>query len=115
MNITTTVRKLRTYRRNWAQAIRRDYHQKQEGAREILFSLYEISGSIILALEESAKGNFRDKIALKLVQQKLEQLIISQNFHNYDILGEEEMSEIVTPKTKQQIKLMLESLDFLTA
>ena len=115
MNITTTVRKLRKYRRMWAQAIRRDWYQKQEGAREILFSLYEISGSIILALEDSAKGNFRDKIALKLVQQKLEQLIISQNFRNYDLLGQEEMSDIVTDKTKERIKLMLESLDLLTA
>ncbi len=114
MNITT-IRKLRTYRRNWAKAIRRDYYQKQEGAREILFSLYETSGSIILALEESAKGNFRDKIALKLVQQKLEQLIISQNFHNYDILGQEEMSDIVTNKTKEQIKLMMEAMDSLVS
>ena len=113
--IRMTIRKLQSYRKEWASQIRRDWYHKQEGAREILFALYEISGNTILALEASAKGNFREKIAIKLVKQKLEQLIISQNFHNYDILGQEEMCFIVTSETKDHIRIMLEALDDLTA
>lgn len=114
-NIEKTINKLKLYRSGWANGIREGWEHHTKGSAEILFSLYEISGCIILSLEDVLAGHFQDTLPLRLVQQKLENLVISENFHNYDILGQEGISNIVSNGTKHHIRVMMETLETLTA
>lgn len=80
-------------------------------AKEVLFQLYEISGSIILALQALANGNYRDKMAMILV----EKLVKSDEFDLLATLSDEGTCRVITSGTKHHIRVMFQDLDILTA
>ena len=114
-DITRTIHALKLFRSGWANDIRESWHNHMEGSQEISFALYEISGSIILSLQDVLAGRFRDKMALFLVKKKLEELVTSENFKFFDECGKAHICGVVTSGTKQHIRIILETLEVLTA
>ena len=114
-DIKSTIDDLKRYRSGWANDIREGWRNHMEGSQEISFALYEISGSIILSLQDALAGRFRDKMALFLVKKKLEELVTSENFKFFDELGKAHVCGVITTGTKQHIRIMLETLEVLTA
>lgn len=114
-DVKNTIRDLELYRSGWANDIREGWNVAVPGAQEILFDLYEISGSIILSLEDVLDGHFRDKMALHLVKRRLERLVSSKEFRIFDELGRDGFSRVVTTGTKHHIRVMTETLEVLTA
>lgn len=108
--VKNTIRDLKFYRSGWANDIREGWRVDMPGAQEILFELYEISGSIILSLEDVLDGHFRDKMALHLVYDKLERLISSKEFECFDEMGKLGTCFVVTSGTKHHIRVMMEAL-----
>ncbi|MBQ8631042.1 MAG: hypothetical protein IJ479_04900 [Alphaproteobacteria bacterium] len=80
-----------------------------------MFQLYEISGSIILALQTVLEGHYRDKMAMIMVKQKLEKLVKSEKFDELAAMSEAGMCHIITTGTKHHIRVMFETLEVLTA
>lgn len=114
-DVKATVRDLKFYRGGWANDIREGWGIGMPGAEDILFSLYEISGAIILSLEDVLDGRFRDKMALLLVKRKLEKLVSSKEFRIFDEMGRIGMCGVVTNGTKHHIRVMQETIEVLTA
>ena len=114
-HVQKILKELTMYHTGWANDIREGWGVEMKGSREILFSLYEISGSIILSLQDVLLGRFHDKTVLRLVQQKLEKLITSEDFKEFDILGQTHACNVITNGTKHHIRVMLETLEVLTA
>lgn len=113
--VKDTITDLKLYRSGWANDIREGWNFSQPGGREILFALYEISGSIILSLEDVLAGRFRDKMVLHLVKRRLDQLVSSKEFRIYDELGRDGAYRVVTTGTKHHIRVMTETLEVLIA
>ena len=113
-DLKKTISALKTYRSGWANDIREGWSVAVSGAKEIHFALYEISGCIILALEQLAKGSSRDKMAMFMVRAKLEALVKSEIFADFDSLGEAGICNVVTSGTKHHIRVMYDCLDMLT-
>lgn len=113
--VKETIKELKLYRRGWANDIREGWNFSQPDGRDIVFSLYEISGSIILSLEDVLIGRFRDKMALHLVKRRLDQLVSSKEFRIYDELGQAGACDVVTNGTKHHIRVMTDTLEILTA
>ncbi len=114
-DLNGTVRDLKLYRGGWGNDIREGWGVGIPGAQDILFELYEISGCIILSLEDVLDGRFRDKMALLLVKRKLEKLVSSKEFRTFDEMGRIGMCGVVTNGTKHHIRVMQETLEVLTA
>lgn len=114
-DVKQTISDLRLYRSGWANDICEGWNCSIDGAQEITFTLYEVSGSIILSLQAVLAGNFRDKMALYLVKRKLENLVNSDNFKKFDGLGKIHACNVVTTGTKHHIRVMMETLEVLTA
>lgn len=74
----------------------------------------EISGTIILVLEQVLEDHDRDKMAMFMTKSKLEKLVKSQDFDDYAALGEAGMCGVVTTGTKHHIRVMFECLEVLT-
>ena len=113
-NFQKAINDLKLYRSGWANDIREGWVNHMKGSQEILFSLYEISGCIILALENDIAGHFHDKMPLILVQRKLEKLVTSPDFQYFNEMGKEGMCGVVTNATKHHIRVMLKMLEILT-
>jgi len=105
---------LKNYRRGWATQLVIFTKHPEDGAQDLLFSLYEISGSVICALEDVLENKHNEPTALQLVKRKLERLIISKTFQDYDFLAKEDLSYVISDPTKHHIRKMLEILDALT-
>ena len=105
---------LKEYRRGWETQLVIFTKHPEDGAQEILFSLYEISSMVICALEDMLEDKHSEPQALQLVKRKLERLIISKTFQDYDLLGLEELSFVVSKATKHPIRILLQTLDALT-
>lgn len=114
-NVLQQISDLKIYRSGWANDIREGWQFGAEDIQGILFGLYEISGSIILALEQVAKGHYRDKMAMILVQRKLQNLVKSEDFKDYDELCTEGFMSVISSGTKHHIRVMFECLKILTA
>lgn len=114
-DIKKTINELKLYRSGWANDIREGWRNHMKGSQEIEFTLYEVSGCIILSLEDALAGRFRDKMALFLVKKKLEELVVSTDFKFFDELGKAHTCGVVTSGTKHHIRVMMEALEVLTA
>lgn len=106
---------LKIYRSGWANDIREGWQFGAEDIQGILFGLYEISGSIILALEQVVKGHYHDKMAMILVQRKLQNLVKSEDFNDYDELCTKGFMSVISSGTKHHIRVMFDCLKILTA
>lgn len=114
-DVKESINALKLFRSGWANDIREGWDCSIPGAKELTFELYEISGSIILALEQVLAGNYRDKMAILMTKAKLERLVKSEDFDRLSILNEAGLSHVVTNGTKHHIRVMFECLEVLTA
>ncbi len=114
-DVLQQISDLKIYRSGWANDIREGWQFGAEDIQDILFGLYEISGSIILALEQVVKGHYRDKMAMILVQRKLQNLVKSEDFKDYDELCTEGFMSVISSGTKYHIRVMFDCLKILTA
>lgn len=106
---------LKLYRSGWANDIREGWSFGDPKVQKILFELYEISGSIILALEQVVAGSYRDKMAMILVLNKLKDLVKSDAFATYADLNDLGFMHVISTGTKHHIRVMLDCLKILTA
>lgn len=113
-DVKEEINQLQLFRSGWANDIREGWNFGMSGAKEILFELYEVSGSIILALQQIQKGRYRDKMAMILVKNKLQKLVDSETFKEFETMGREGMCRVVTSGTKHHIRVMFEDLKILT-
>lgn len=114
-DVLQQISDLKIYRSGWANDIREGWQFGAEDIQGILFGLYEISGSIILALEQAVKGHYHDKMAMILVQRKLQNLIKSEDFKDYDELCTKGFMSVISSGTKHHIRVMFDCLKILTA
>ena len=114
-DVLQQISDLKIYRSGWANDIREGWQFGAEDIQGILFGLYEISGSIILALEQVVKGHYHDKMAMILVQRKLQNLVKSEDFKDYDELCTKGFMSVISSGTKHHIRVMFECLKILTA
>lgn len=115
-DVKESINALKLFRSGWANDIREGWDCSIPGAKELTFELYEISGSIILALEQVLAGkNYRDKMAMLMTKAKLERLVKSEDFDRLSILNEAGLSYVVTSGTRHHIRVMFECLEVLTA
>lgn len=114
-DVRAEIKALQLYRSGWANDIREGWNTGIPEAKEVLFGLYEISGSIILALQDVENGHYRDKMAMILVRQKLESLVKSQSFDYLSAMAEAGFGGIAGKGTRHHIRVMFQCLDVLTA
>ena len=114
-DVLQQISDLKIYRSGWANDIREGWQFGAEDIQGILFGLYEISGSIILALGQVVKGHYRDKMAMILVQRKLQNLVKSEDFKDYDELCTKGFMSVISSGTKHHIRVMFDCLKILTA
>lgn len=114
-DVLQQISDLKIYRSGWANDIREGWQFGAEDIQGILFGLYEISGSIILALEQVVKGHYHDKMAMILVQRKLQNLVKSEDFKDYDELCTKGFMSVISSGTKHHIRVMFDCLKILTA
>ena len=114
-SIEETIKQLKAYRSGWANDIREGWLFITHGPKDITYELYEISGSIILALENRLAGTGRDKMAMHLTHDKLSNLVKSELFGEFSALGEAGLCGVVTQGTKHHIRVMFECLKVLMA
>lgn len=114
-DVQQQISDLEVYRSGWANDIREGWQFGDEEVQNILLSLYEISGSIILALEQVVNGHYRDKMAMILVKRRLQKLVTSQGFKEYDKLCQRGFMDVISCGTKHHIRVMFDCLDLLTA
>lgn len=113
-DVLQQISDLKIYRSGWANDIREGWQFGAEDIQGILFGLYEISGSIILALEQVVKGHYHDKMAMILVQRKLQNLVKSEDFKDYDELCTKGFMSVISSGTKHHIRVMFDCLKILT-
>ena len=114
-DVLQQISDLKIYRSGWANDIREGWQFGAEDIQGILFGLYEISGSIILALEQAVKGHYHDKMAMILVQRKLQNLVKSEDFKDYDELCTKGFMSVISSGTKHHIRVMFDCLKILSA
>ncbi len=114
-DVKEQINDLQLYRSGWANDIREGWKTGLPGSKELLLDLYQISGCIILALQDVLAGEYRDKMAMTLIRRKLLGLTHSKSYKRFDEMGKEGMCNTITTGTKQHIRIMFECLDILTA
>ncbi|MBQ9731800.1 MAG: hypothetical protein IJV97_01770 [Alphaproteobacteria bacterium] len=114
-DVEETINALKSYRSGWANDIREGWNCGMQGAKEVLYELYEISGTIILALENRLAGSGVDKMAMHMTLNKLEKFVKSELFDEFSVLGEAHACNVVTSGTNHHIRVMFECLEVLTA
>ncbi len=114
-DVVETINNLKIYRSGWANEIREGWNCGVPGAKEILYELYEISGTIILALENRLKGCSGDKMALHMTKDKLEKFVKSEAFDEFSALGEAGLCGVVRSGTRHHIRVMFDCLMVLMA
>lgn len=104
----STVENLKSFRSRFANDIREGWCSHMTGSQEITFALYEIANTLIVAVDEAEKNNWRvhDRMALILVKRKLNMLINSEDFRYFDELGKMQACGCVTSGVKQHIRVM---------
>lgn len=110
-----TVKALKMYRSGWANEIREGWGMGALGAKEILYQLYEISGTIVLAMENRLGGSCVDKMALQMTHDKLEKFVKSDLFDEFSSLGEMGVGGFLRSGTAHHIRVMFEALEKLMA
>ena len=111
-DVKKEIEALKIYRSGWENDIREGWGQNN--AQEILYELYEISNSIIVALQDVLAGHYRGKMAMILTQRKLEKLVKSDKFDELATMSEAGMCHIITTGTRHHIRVMFQDLEILT-
>ena len=114
-DVVETINALKSYRSGWANEIREGWNCGMPGAKEVLYELYEISGTIILALENRLAGSSVDKMAIHMTHDKLTKFVKSELFGEFSALGEAGACGVVRSGTKHHIRVMFECLEVLMA
>ncbi len=114
-DVKETIKSLKLFRSGWANDIREGWNCSMVGAKELTYELYEISGTIILALEQLLEGHYRDKMAMFMTKSKLEKLVKSKDFDWFSAMSDAGHCGVVTTGTKHHIRVMFECLEVLTA
>jgi len=114
-DVKEQIKDLTLYRSGWSNDIREGWTVGIPEARDLLFDLYQISGCIILALEDVLNGCYRDKLPLILVKRKLLNLTHSKTYRHFDEMGKVGICYVVTTGTKHHIRVMMDCLEILTA
>ena len=114
-DVKEQIKELQLYRSGWANDIRENWTVGIPGAKELTFDLYQISGCIILALQDVINGRCRDKMAMIMVKSKLLSLTRSPLYHKFDKVGQAGICNTITTGTKHHIRIMMECLNILTA
>ena len=112
-NAKETISALKIYRSGWANEIREGWTVGTLEAREVLYALYEISGTIILALENRINGVNVDSMAIRMTHDKLKKFVKSDIFDKFSALGEIGACGVITSATKHHIRVMFEALEAL--
>ena len=112
-DVRETIDSLKIYRSGWANEIREGWSCGIPGAKEILYELYEISGTIILAMENRLNGNSVDRCALCMTEEKLEKFVNSKEFDKFSSLSEIGACGVIRSGTKHHIRVMFECLEVL--
>ena len=112
-NAKETISALKIYRSGWANEIREGWAVGTLEAREVLYTLYEISGTIILALENRINGISVDSMAIRMTHDKLQKFVKSDIFDEFAALGEIGACGVITTGTKHHIRVMFECLEAL--
>ncbi len=113
-DVKAQINDLKLYRSGWANDIREGWTEGSSEAKDLLFDLYQISGCIILALQDVLNGHYRDKLTMILVKRKLSNLTHSQTYHRFDKMGEAGICSVISTGTKHPIRVMTECLKILT-
>ena len=111
--VVETISALKMYRSGWANEIREGWGMGMTEAREVLYALYEISGTIILALENRLNGSNVDSMAIRMTHDKLKKIVKSDLFDEFSALGEIGACGVITSATKHHIRVMFECLEVL--
>ncbi len=106
-DVKKEIAALKVYRSGWENDIREGWGQNNE-AQEILYELYEISNSIIVALQDVLAGHYRGKMAMIMTKQKLEKL------DKLATMSEAGMCHVITTGTRNHIRVMFQDLEILT-
>lgn len=114
-SIPEQIKVLKVYRSEWASEIQAGWWADICNSNKLLFELYEISGSIILALQDVEAGIYRDKMPITLVKNKLENLVKSKDFEDHVCLSEMGAGGVITASTQHHIRVMFEIIEFLTS
>ena len=114
-DVRETINALKIYRSGWANDIREGWSCGLPGAKEVLYELYEISGTIILALENRLAGSGVDKMAMHMTHDKLAKFVKSELFSEFSCLGEVGACGVVRSGTRHHIRVMFECLEVLMA
>ncbi len=114
-DVKAKIAEIESFRTELVNTMQEVWNFKNRSAKSILLELYTVSGSIILALNQVEAGNYRDKLAMRLLLVKLKEFTHSEDFLTYDTLGKFGCHKAITPQTKQRIKIMFDCLEFLTA
>ena len=73
-DVQNEINALQSFRSGWANDIREGWNFSTPEAKEVLLTLYEVAGDIVLALQQVQEGHYRDKMAMLLVQKRLEKV-----------------------------------------
>ena len=114
-NAKESISALKIYRSGWANEIREGWSVGRLEAREVLYQLYEISGTIIIALENRINGVNVDSMAIRMTHDKLKKFVKSDVFDKFAALGEIGACGVITTGTKHHIRVMFECLEALMA
>ena len=109
------IQQLKIFRSGWANDIREGWTCSLAGAKELTYELYEIAGTIILAIENRLNSDGGDKMALHMTKAKLEKLIKSEAFDEFSAMSEAGMCKVITTGTRQHIRVMFEAIEVLLA
>jgi len=115
IDVKEQIKELQNFRNGWANDIREGWKGGLPGAKELIFYLYQISGCLILALQDVVNGRFRDKMAMLLVKRKLFSLTQSRSYQRFDEMGKAGICNVITTGTKHHILIMEDCLKLLTA
>ena len=114
-DVVKNIKTLKSCRAGWAIMISEaSNHGLSSDAKEVLYELYEISGTIILALENRLGGSDVDKRVSHITHNKLVNFVSSEKFEKFSTLGVTGESDVITLDTRARISLMFECLDIIS-
>ncbi|MBR3676008.1 MAG: hypothetical protein IKN71_02620 [Alphaproteobacteria bacterium] len=106
--VKKVIADLRDYRLGWEREIREKWSVQGYDAKQIRYGLYQLSATLILALEDRLAGRGGDKLVLTEPKEDLLLLTCSDAFKWYDRRGREGLSKVVSDTTKHHIRVMQE-------
>lgn len=114
-NLRKQISDLKAYRAIWTDDIDEGWSFSTPTFQNFLFNLYEISGSIILALQQVSQGRYHDKRAMLLVQRKFQSLTKSEGFEFHLELCAKRFMHLIYTGANHPIYIMSDCLKALTA